>query len=120
MPVAWEVLLRRCVLNKTLKEVVKSEGRNDEEDGERGSWALIWVGGSGRLPRGGDVQAETSGGLRVNRVWSSTELAKLEEVKEACVVGGAKGAKSVERWVRSQGSLRTRCLSFLVWILSLG
>lgn len=30
------------------------------------------------------------GGLRVNHVWSSTELGKLEEVKEACVAGGGK------------------------------
>lgn len=31
------------------------------------------------------------GGLRVNHVWSSTELGDLEEVKEACVAGGGKG-----------------------------
>lgn len=31
------------------------------------------------------------GGLRVNHVWSSTELGKLEEAKEACVAGGGKG-----------------------------
>lgn len=33
------------------------------------------------------------GGLRVNHVWSSTELGKLEEVKEACVAVGGKGRK---------------------------
>lgn len=31
------------------------------------------------------------GGLRVNHVWSCTELGKLEEVKQACVAGGGEG-----------------------------
>lgn len=39
------------------------------------------------------------GGFRVNRVWSSWELGKLEEVKEARAAGGdtERGGKSVER-----------------------
>lgn len=49
---------------------------------------MIWVGGSGKEVT---FRLRPEGGLRVNHVWSSTELGKSEEVKEACVAGGGKG-----------------------------
>lgn len=49
---------------------------------------MIWVGGSGKASlEEVTFRPRPERGVRVNHVWSSTELGKLEEVKEACVAG---------------------------------
>lgn len=53
---------------------------------------MIWVGGSGQASlEEVTFRLRPEGGRRVNHVWSSRELGKLEEVKEACMAGGGKG-----------------------------
>ena len=70
---------------------------------------MIWVGGSGKASlEEVTFRPRPEGGVRVNPVWSSTELGKLEEVKEAC---DWRGDKFLERCVSSLGASGTECLS---------